>query len=102
MTMKKLIEVYNGINKTYYCRYDLNAFGLSFKKTGKYSGKWIGKADEDKANAIKEYCIKNKLRVNITDLAYTRAHTTEKYILRTIKEFLVMEDIIIVYIVEKS
>ena len=57
MTMKKLIEVYNGINKTYYCRYDLNAFGLSFKKTGKYSGKWVGKADEDKANAIEEYCI---------------------------------------------
>ena len=55
MTMKKLIEVYNGINKTYYCRCDLNAFGLSFKKTGKYSGKWVGKADEDKANAIKEY-----------------------------------------------
>ena len=54
MTMKKLIEVYNGINKTYYCRCDLNAFGLSFKKTGKYSGKWVGKADEDKANAIKE------------------------------------------------
>lgn len=74
MTMKKLIEVYNGINKTYYCRCDLNAFGLSFKKTEKYSGKWVGKADEDKANAIKEYCIKNKLRVNITDLAYTRAH----------------------------
>lgn len=74
MTMKKLIEVYNGINKTYYCRCDLNAFGLSFRKTEKYSGKWVGKADEDKANAIKEYCIKNKLRVNITDLAYTRAH----------------------------
>ena len=67
MTMKKLIEVYNGINKTYTAG-AINAFGLSFKKTGKYSGKWVGKADEDKANAIKEYCIKNKLRVNITDL----------------------------------
>lgn len=73
------VEVKDGKNKTYFYRYDLkNQFNLTFKKTGKYTGIWLGNIDDGLCLNLKQFCKKNHLYLNMTEEQYMRNHDYKK------------------------
>lgn len=67
------VEIRNGKQKTYNCRFELKQYGLAFNKTGKYTGFWKGNVEDDKLEQLKEYCLKKKILLRVIDERYTRS-----------------------------
>ncbi|MBM6840108.1 hypothetical protein H6A03_00925 [[Clostridium] spiroforme] len=71
----KNIEIKDGREKTYHHRYYLHQMGMSFKKTGKYSGMWHKKTDNSaEIEILKNYCIAHHLNIKIYDDSDKRSH----------------------------
>ncbi|MCF0106172.1 MAG: HNH endonuclease [Holdemanella sp.] len=67
------IEIKDGSNRTYYIRGQIRQYGLSFKKTGKYTGKWAGNVSEDLIGEIEAFCNKNHVKLYKKEEGYARS-----------------------------
>lgn len=67
------IEIKDGRKKTYPVKEDIKSFGLHFKKTGKYIGKWTGDINNENIDAVRQFCKKKHLNLYIKEEGYYRS-----------------------------
>lgn len=67
-----MLKITDGKKKTITYKDELKSLGLSFKKTGKYSGYWYTD-DDSRQRELLKFCNKRKLIIEKEDERYTRS-----------------------------
>lgn len=84
--MQQIVKVFNGHSKVYYHRNELYSMGLRFQKRAYGKSFYeIKTKDMELVAAIKDFCSKKKLKVQIIDAAFTRSSNYRKKFFETQK-----------------
>ena len=67
-----MLKITDGKKKTINYKDELKSLGLSFKKTGKYSGYWYTD-DDSRQRELLKFCNKRKLTIEQEEEKYTRS-----------------------------
>lgn len=67
-----MLKITDGKKKTINYKNELKSLGLSFKKTGKYSGYWYTD-DDSRQRELLKFCNKRKLTIEREEEKYTRS-----------------------------